>query len=581
MGELFTNPETDMPSLHVALTPASSFENGSPSIHGLHVAMTAKTRPGRFNAMEPFLWFELNQGPTETARYDGDAITACTSSGTALPLRYEDSEDGQNGIRKWYFKEAAPSLTTVIVSFFAPARKTDSSTPMGPRIDLRKDVTGLGLEGMGAGFLPLILDRSGKSDVEKWNVTVEWRLQDAQDGTRAACSLGDDTKCMAQGTMTRLLSRCVFCVGQIRRYPEWGFDEPLPERNYAMYWFGEPHMDMGDLSVTTGKVFRAIATFFSAPNDFRVFVRKVHQGEGGTGATDSFVLEYSDESRGQSTPDDVIDLLAHETVHEYALLQIELKEGQQEPEAAWYVESIANYYGAIATYKGGAISRRQLLYFLNGYASAYYTSPVINMDYNYALSHIWESIHVHRLSYYRGFMYMAAENARIKATTNGAKSNDDVNLELYRRRVAGETHNLDTYHALMADIIGEDAEKTNYQAMLRGDLIVPAADCFANLGIRLIRKDAEQFELGFDLVPAGTVREVKNLIKGSRADKAGIREGDKVVRGWMPWIAADHVESMMRVLVDRGDGNLLPIDWWPRSHDKVQCYIWVEGNDSL
>lgn len=540
MGELFIDPVLDIPSLQLRLSPQYHSHGDDSNPTSIHVFMTITTRPGRFTSTAPFLTLPLNRGPTETARYDGNAISASTSSGKALPLRYEDEKDGADKIRKWYL-DSTVLETDIIVEFVAFPRKTDKYTPTGPRIDLRTDVNG-GLIGMGEGFIPVVPEESAnKTDntSKEWNVGIEWDLQCSPPGTRCAWSFGDGPRQKHRGSLDETITHAIFAVGQLKRYPEWTSElhPQTKQREFAMYWFGQPFLDMTTLPPSTEVIFNAIASFFSSTKPFRVFLRQVHTIYGGTGATDSYLLEYSLPAKDEITDDSMAELLAHETIHEYTVLEPakSLPDGQEEPEETWYTEGIANYYAIIATFRGGAMSRRQLLKSLNGYAQAYYTSPTLHMDYGDALRRSWENVHITRLSYVRGFMYLVAEKARIEAATKGSKSLDDVALQLYRRQLSNKSHSISDYRVVVADIYGKEEEAKNYSAMYRGDLIVPPSDCFADLGLKLIRSDAEKFELGFDSRPMAQDHVIRNLVKGTRAHQAGVLEGDEVMESWMAW----------------------------------------------
>lgn len=572
--ESSTNMAT--PTLQVRLTPR--YSDGNDKVDGsepkgLDVTMTISCRPGRFTTTTPFLTLPLNRGPTETARYDFDALSVSTASGKALSLHHEDERQGGDVIRNWYLAKV-PAKGDFIVRFFAPPRKTDKSTPTGPRIDLRRNTSGGGLCGSGEGFIPVVPDNSengSSAGPEIWDITIDWCLDDAPDGTRCAWSLGDGVHCTWRDSLYSSITRGVFAVGMIRRYPSWDGHAALATRNaherqFAMYWFGDPFFDMAKLPRTAGDIFNSIASFFSSPNGFRVFMREVDAAHGGTGFTDSFLLEYSQPAKEELDDDTLGHLLSHETVHEYALLDPTEPpaEGYQESEGAWYVEGIAEYYGSVAPYGGSSISRTQLIDFLNDSTQAYYTSPVVDMEYGDYLRRAWDDLHITRICYYRGFIYIAAENGRIRKATGGAKSFDDVALELYRRRLSNEPNDVGDYRALVADIVGEAEEAENYMAMYRGDLIVPSSDALAGLGLTLVRRDAEKFELGFHSRSMSSDHIIRDLVKGSRAEEAGVREGDEVVESWMTWGAADSLDAMMQIRVRRGD-EVKTIKWWPRS----------------
>ncbi|KAM0263356.1 hypothetical protein ACHAQJ_001212 [Trichoderma viride] len=575
------------PTAALTLSPtyaSESPQHGRPAVPtGIHVTMQLSAQNGRFCAGSALLTHVLNSGSTPAAQYDSQDLCVTDKSCNRLSLRQDDS----NNWRTWYLTDD-PADGHVTISFFAPARSTDKNTIPAPRIDLRRDANG-GLVGQGKGFIPVVPDESRLSKEtnnitkpEEWEVSVEWNLEDAPSGTRGACSFGDDAVSRAKGPFANILST-IFAVGLLQRHPPWGSSThisipglPSAHSDFAVYWIGKTVYDMETLPSTVAGIYQSTASFFSSANPFRVFIRQVENGQGGTGASNSFLLEYSLSAKSDTTSESTAELLAHETIHEYALLDAD-ETGDTEPEVSWYIEGIAEYYGAIVPYRGGVSNRQQLMRTLNGFAQSYYTNPVRGVDYGYVLSHYWDTVYITRVSYALGFMYMAAENARIREATGGVKCFDDVAMGLYHRRVAGKSNTLDDYHTMVAELVGKDEEKKNYTSMYRGDIIIPPADCFADLGLKMVRQDAEKFELGFDSESL-RVNVIRDVVKGSRAQKAGVLEGDKVVAAGMAWVAANKLDNLMQITVLR-DGKEKLIRWWPRSDEKVECWVWVEADE--
>ena len=589
MAEADTERLNALPTFQLNLCPqyqsVTLVDETAPVPVSIEVLLRIKTNPGRFRANSPLLTLWLERGRTPTARYDGEAISATAGlESDPLQLRVED----KNNRRTWYLAQT-PSSEEIVVHFQAPARKTDKNTMTSSRIDLRKDAGG-GLVGKGLGFLPIvpepeIREAGSAKGPEQWEVRVTWDFSASPKGTKGAWSLGDENRSTAKGDLTKLISSAIFAVGQMERYPSW--DPPSTTSPstvahdtppFSMYWFGTTVFDMEVLPSTASQIFRSVASFFSSSKPFRVFLRKVERGHGGSGSTDSFLLEYSDGAAGQMSTQATIELLAHETIHEFAMPEAGgLRPGQQAPEAAWYAEGIANYYGALLSYRGNAYSRIQLLECLNGFAQSYFTSPTVRMNYDDVLQSYWDNVHISRVSYYRGFMYQAAENGRLIDATGGNKSFDDIALGLYCQRTSGKPHSLGEYHSMVAQMLGKDNEASNYAAMIRGDLIIPHKDCFAEFGLRMIRRDTEKFELGFDPV---SLREdvVQGLWPQSNAASAGLCEGDKIIESWMAWEAANKLTNMMQVTVLR-DGVEKVVEWWPRSDEKVECWIWIDAKE--
>ena len=533
--------------------------------------MRLKPPRSRVGAGIPILTLPLKMGPTPSARYDGNALRAYDSKGE-LSLPYTD-EDPEFGPRTW-FADRDPVGGEIFVEFFAPARKTDRNTALGPRVDLRRDPGG-GLVGQGIGFIPSPpppddTEKGGPGEgtsgsIDPWEITVEWDLVKTPEGTKGAWSYGDSISTTVVDSPERAIGHGVFAVGALQRYPSWDVDlSAAPERVYAVYWLDPAPWDMISLSKQTSEIYQRIATYFNSPDPFRVFFRQIEYGDGGTGATYSFVLEYSAPTAPQMTPHEMVDLLAHETVHEYALMEPETEE------EAWYVEGVASYVGALA-----GLPRQDMIKSLNNYAQAYYTSPTVGLDYRYVLDHYWDNLHITRVPYFRGLMYLAQVNGWIIEATGGEHSLDDIIKGLYQLRLEGKPCGTKDFNKMFSKYIGEKKTKEAFDAMLRGDLIIPGQGCFADYRLKLVRHDLEKFELGFDPNSMRTSK-VKGLVKVSNAEKVGVREDDEIVIGYQVWSVADALENKMQLTVKRPWGEQT-MEWWPRG-EKVEAYMWVEAH---
>jgi predicted metalloprotease with PDZ domain len=160
--------------------------------------------------------------------------------------------------------------------------------------------------------------------------------------------------------------------------------------------------------------------------------------------------------------------------------------------------------------------------------------------------------------------------------TNGTRNLDDLVLELYRRYTAQEqvqtAEFLSVLGGLIGGLIGNETAEESLSGMLHGALIVPPADCFAEFGLGLVRRDAERFDLGF-VTSQGKVSAF--TADRTRAQAAGLRVGDDIVRMWGPWGASDSLDNVIRVFVNR-DGRELAFEYWPRSYNKVENWEWVD-----
>lgn len=595
-----------LPSMHLLMEPL--FNNSGtprPEPIAINVNMTLSAESGRFAPGRPLLTLPLMIGKVPSARYDDETnpLSAYDSRGQPVQLSYRD-EDPAVGPRVWYVHDenlggADSTDVQLLVSFTAPYRKTDNATATGARVDLRRDVSGGGLMGQGISFLPTppppsSHDGSGDSIIakkaddqggrrENWNVTLEWDLGSSPAGTHGAWSFGDADHVNTIGPLYGLINRAVFAVGYLQRYPDWDADlSSSSDVQAATYWFDPSPYNITALATQSLASYTRIAEYFNASDLLRVFIRRIETNWGGSGATKSFLLEYSDETPEYADALSLAELLAHETVHEFALLDEDRSaEGRdpswQEDEGAWYVEGVASYVGDLV----GLDDRTQkedLLQVLNNNLQAYYTAPrwVLEMDYGDVLANYWRStVDVTRVSYSRGFVFLAQLDGLIGQATAGEKSLDDVILGLYELRVEGKPCTIRELAGIVSDLIGREAFDAVYAAFFRGDLIVPDEDCLlGRYGLKLVRMDWHRFELGFETNSLRAFN-VSGLVEGSNAEKAGVREGDKIIKTFMLWTVEDSLDGKMKMTVLR-EGDEVDLEWLPRSDEVVEAYGWVE-----
>lgn len=68
---------------------------------------------------------------------------------------------------------------------------------------------------------------------------------------------------------------------------------------------------------------------------------------------------------------------------------------------------------------------------------------------------------------------------------------------------------------------------------------------------------------------------VKGLKMGCRAEKAGLREGDRILRSSYAWKCIDDFKEMIEVVLLR-EGKDKRMKWWPRSWEKVESWQMVK-----
>jgi predicted metalloprotease with PDZ domain len=203
-------------------------------------------------------------------------------------------------------------------------------------------------------------------------------------------------------------------------------------------------------------------------------------------------------------------------------------------DTSWYTEGTAEYYSVVLSYRAGLITPEEFLRRVNEHAAGYYLNPLQGLTNRGADAIYWKDSRAGHVPYGRGFMYLAAVDARIRARSGHKRSLDDVVLKLLERtraagRGAGEAPTVADWEALIGKELGARGVK-DYEDMEAGKTLIPPPGAFgpcfrpvkANLGRPL--------EPGFDVASlSGSKRLIKGLVAGSPAALAGLQEGDEVL----------------------------------------------------
>lgn len=515
-----------------------------------------------YKANNTMLSFGLYGYLTPEQQYDGDALTATDDQGV-LPICYTDSDSGE---RHW--RSSRDPVGEIVVNFVAEPR--DKVSGVAGRNDLRLDQGGA--IGQGAFFIP-----RPESD-GRWAMTLNWDIpQSAPEGTRFASSWGDVQGSSATGYPDQALDGAYFAVGKLQRLPAWDDSDNKPLRHrsnttqeFGMYWIGELPWDTTRLASMAEDLYRGIAKYFGDDeSDFRVFYRHDFEAFGGSGGYKSFILEYTEGSEEEHSDKSIHRLLSHETIHIFALTN------PSRDYDKWFVEGGAEYLMAVAPYTAGTINKTIFTEWLNNHAQDYYTSSPLSITWDKVVANYWgQGSMVVKLPYARGCLYLAHVQGLIAKATNNEHNIDEIIVEMYRMYIDGKKVQTLEFLSLLGDIIGEDEAQASFDAFSNGKTLYPDPDAFAYAGLKMVKEELEEYDLGFREGSLGE-GEITELDPDSRAAKAGVRNGDKVVSSWGVFASSDTFDGKMRVVVDR-NGTEQAIEWWPRGYNKVESWKWID-----
>lgn len=486
------------PKLDLVLSPHAT---GDAASH-LGVRMTLQTP--KLKAGDPLVRLPLSLVGIPGPRYDGDALQARDDQGPIALSQAEEPPTPQGTYRRWIVGRA--TVGDVVVSYKAPPRKITAATNNGPLFDLREENGGFA--GSGNGFIATPV-ASGP-----YRVKLTWDLSASAPGSRGIWSLGEGT--VETVVPAEVLAFSYYYVGPMQSYPQK--DDP----GFDFYWLSPTPFDANALGAKMKALFGSMASFFNdAGGSYRVFVRQnPYKGTGGTGLARSFMFGYHPPAK--PTLESLQGLLAHEMAHTWPAMQGE------HGDTAWYSEGMAEYYSTVLSWRAKAISTEALLKTFNERAEAYYSNPYVRATNAEAGKAFWTDPVAQTVPYGRGWLYLQQVDAAIREASGGRRSLDDIAKEIRRRQVTGEPYGIPQWLELVGKEIGADKARAGYDLMVGGGLLVPPAKLYAGC-LKVEPYPVRPFQLGFARSSLNDARVVKDVVPGSAAEQAGLRDGDVIV----------------------------------------------------
>lgn len=494
----------------------------------------------------PLLRMPLTIVSIPTAAYDAASISARDEAGP-LPLVSREEEPRPEGVYRQYLP-TRPTQGDVVVQYVARPRQVSENTNNGPLFDMRAE--GAGFTAAGISFLAL---PAGEAP---YRVSLDWDLDALPEGSTGVWSFGEgDVELIAP---PQQLAFTFYAAGPLRRFAGEG------EGRFQLYWLNDAPFSIEELARRIGVLYETMSTFFGErDSSYRVFARQhPYRGMGGTALPQSFTFGYHPPSR--PSVDDLQELLAHEMAHNWPKMQGE------HGETAWYSEGAAEYYSLVLAHRAGLLSTEGFLREINQRAHRYYTHPFRSLTNAEAAQRFWSDPFVQQVPYGRGFLYLAQTDGAIRAATGARESLDDVVRELRAHQQAGESYGIDDWLRLVGNRIGPERARAGFQRMTSGAAVVPGTafgQCFV-----AVPDPQRRLELGFARRSFVDEPVVRNLVPGSNAARAGVREGDEIVEYTDLKKLASPGAPEMEIRVRR-DGEIRRFSYLPRA-EAVEAWRW-------
>lgn len=541
-----------LPELAIVLAPGGVGAGGNPSWIDVRMTFPADG----IEAGEPFLRTPVKFAGVDAVAYSDDDVRAVDGSGT-LPIEQALDDPDAGGFLYWRRWTAGRAVDgEVALSYRAPIRMMTPKLGAGPPFDVRPQNRGL------SGSLNTLLVMP---DTERtFMIDIRWDLAALAAGSIGVTSFGEG-RTRAAGPVDRLIATFIM-AGPLGRFPRGE-----QETDFYGYWIGEPAFDAYALLEWSQRAYRMVADFFreSDPPAYRVFMRgNPYPGGGGSALTNSYLLSYPDT---QIDATELRETITHETVHNWI-------SGLSGPSGttSWFSEGMTVYFTRELLLRSGLFTADEFLDSVNDTATAYYTNPLNGLPNDEIAAGFWQDARIRRLPYVRGSLYFADVDAQVRARSDGARSLDDLALEIVELRRNGEEITADTWRSVVTDELGPAGAK-GFGDMLSGKLIVPPSDAF---GVCFERRAVplRPFELGFDQASLiDPPQPVSGLVPGSAAARAGLEGGDVILER-VPLYDAQNEPERRLTLKIRREGEAMEIEYLPRG-EPVDGYQWFRRAD--
>jgi len=532
-----------VPQLTITLTPAAAGPDGNiPYVDVQVVAPEMDVPAGR-----PLLRLPLLSSNVTTVAKTLEGLRATDSAGALSLTTRDDQPSGLMFFRHWYAGRAVAG--TLTIRYRAPITNALNPGGAAPPLELRTEDGGF--SGEASTFL--VLPDSNST----YHIAIRWNF--AALGPKA---VGLSTDQSSNRALNEVYDSGLYVMGgRVHVYPS-----PMPADGFMSAWQGNPPFDAVGLMRWTQALYGSYLRFFHAParRPYEVFLRRnlINAG-GGVEVGGSFVGTFDHQTKEQ----DFKLTLAHEMVHTFAYA-LDAPEGLL---SSWYAEGLAVNYERVLPWRAHRISTEDFLADLNRTAARYYTDPLNDTPNSQIPARFWADTRVRVLPYDRGSLYFAQVNAEMRRSTHGRRSLDDLLLQMIAKHRQGRVVTEDTWVQVVRQALGSRGV-AEFRAMMSGKLVVPPSDAFGPCFERTTAP-LRRYQLGFDsAVLIEPARIVRGLVAGSAAARAGLRNGDRIVKP-VPQDEIQAEQSATLTLLIERDGRTFPITYLPRG-ETMPAYQW-------
>ncbi len=259
---------------------------------------------------------------------------------------------------------------------------------------------------------------------------------------------------------------------------------------------------------------------------------------------------------------EIENVLAHELTHNWCSIQ------DEECLSSLFAEGTAEYYSCYMQYHTGRIDFDEYVNEINKKLQGYYANPWREHSYREVYEKSWTHSYAQKIPYIKGIMLMLKIDSAIRKATDSTRSLDDIILANIDSSKAGDLWNFKRF-INEVDNIASGKGSEIFSEVVEEGLMTPPEDYFGK-EYTLKQNLIPCFDEGYSNTVRFTDNIIRGLVPGSNAEKAGLKNGDKIIR-----TSTDTVELIpVQILVER-DGQQLSFEYLARG-ENVPCWQYTK-----
>lgn len=256
-------------------------------------------------------------------------------------------------------------------------------------------------------------------------------------------------------------------------------------------------------------------------------------------------------------------VLCHELVHNW----LSVEEGTYT--SAIFSEGTAEFFGAKTSYSVGRIDKDELVDRFNKMLMSYYSNPRRADDCKTVCDEAWSYAWAQLIVYGRGVILMLILDSLIRKHTDEKENLENVCRTIRSRQNSGIDVSWEDFRKIVSDITDGESDESFERAASDG-LMIPPKDYFGD-EYYLCKESVREMYYGFDdSVRMENPRIIHGLVKGSNADKAGLKDGDVIIKWDSEFDLSEDKNAMCEFEIER-NGERMQIKYLPRGRE-ISCW---------